>query len=144
NLTTSNVSLLQARVTVYNANHQVLGTMAATDPLHGDLSLTVPGSLLGGTYYIEVEGANNDVFSVGSYQMTIGVGTVLGISLPTTTYTSPISLANPGTIVGAALSLLPTWTNPSDLRFNVSTYGQINSAGQQNWVYVPPPPAGSY
>ena len=143
-LTTSGLSLLTAKLTVYNANHQVLGSTKAVNPLNGDLTLSVPGALLGGTYYIEVSGATNNVFSVGSYQLSVGVSTLLGISLPKSTYTSPISLTNPGSILSAVVSLLPTWTNPSSLAFNVSTYSQISYAGQQNWFYVPSPPTSTY
>jgi hypothetical protein len=144
-LTTSGISSLMANVTVYNANHQALGSTEAVNPMNGNLMLSVPANaLLGGTYYIEVSGANNSVFSVGSYQLSVGVSTLLGISLPKSTYTSPISLSNPGSIVTAALSLLPHWTNPSSLAFNVSTYSQISYAGQQNWFYVPAPPTSSY
>jgi hypothetical protein len=40
--------------------------------------------------------------------------------------------------------LLPVWSSPSDLRFNVSTYSQISYAGQENWYYVPSPPTSTY
>jgi Matrixin len=143
-LTTTGISSLLANVTVYNANHQAIGSETAVNPMNGNLSVTVPTSLLGGTYYIEVSGANNSVFSIGSYQMSVGTSTLLGISLPQSTYTSPISLSNPGSIITAALSLLPKWTNPNSLAFNISTYSQIAYAGQQNWFYVPAPPASTY
>ena len=143
-LTTSGLSSLTANLQVYNANHQLLGATKSVNPLNGDLTLSVPGSILGGTYYIEVSGATNSVFDVGSYQLSVGVSTILGISLPKTTYTAPISLSNPGSVLGAVLSLLPKWTNPSSLAFNVSTYSQLSFAGQQNWFYVPSPPTSTY
>jgi hypothetical protein len=143
-LTTSGLSSLLSKLTVYNANHQSVATTAAVNPMNGDLTLTVPTSILGGTYYIGVTGASNDVFSIGSYQLSIGTSTLLGISLAQSVYTSPISLSNPGSVVGAVLSLLPKWTNPNSLAFNYTTYSQINYAGQQNWFYVAAPPASTY
>jgi hypothetical protein len=143
-LTTTGLSSLLANLTVYNASHQPVAAQTAYDPMNGNLSVTVPTSLLGGTYYIGVSGANNSVFSIGSYQLSVGASTLLGISLPKSTYTSPISLSNPGSVVSAVLSLLPKWTNPNSLAFNVSTYAQIAYAGQQNWLYVPAPPSSTY
>jgi hypothetical protein len=143
-LTTTGLSSLASRLTVYSANRQALATSAAVDPMNGDLTLTMPTSLLGGTYYIGVSGATNDVFSVGGYQLSIGVSTVLGVSLAQSVYTSPISLSHPGSVVSAVLGLVPTWTNPSDLRFNYTTHSQIGYSGQENWFYVAAPPASSY
>jgi hypothetical protein len=143
-LTTTDISSLLSQLTVYNSNHQQLATTEAIDPMNGDLTLTVPTSLLGGTYYVEVNGATNNVFSIGSYQLSIGDSTLLGVTLPKALYTSPISLSNPGSILSAALSLLPKWTNPSSLAFNVSTNSQISYSGQQNWFYVASPPTSTY
>lgn len=143
-LTTSGLSSLASKLTVYGANRQPLATTESTDPMNGDLTLSVPGSLLGGTYYIGVTGSTDDVFSVGSYQLSIGVSTALGVSLPKSLYTSPITLSNPGSILSAALGLLPIWGGPSNLAFNVTANGNIGQPGQQNWYYVPAPPASSY
>lgn len=143
-LTTSGLSSLQSQLTVYNANHQAVASAVAVNPMNGDLTLTVPTSILGGTYYIGVSGATNDVFSIGSYQLSIGTSTLLGVSLAKSVYTSPISPSNPGSVVGAVLSLLPKWSNPNSLAFNYTTYSQISYSGQQNWMYVSAPPSGTY
>ncbi len=144
NLKTAGISSLLAQVTVLNGNQQVLGSASASNPMNGNVTVRVPGSLLGGTYYVEVSGATTDVFSIGSYQLSVGVSTALGVSLPQSTYTAPISLTNPGSILSAALGLLPHWTSPSNLAFNATYYGQLNSASQQNWFYVGAPPVSAY
>jgi hypothetical protein len=143
-LTTTGLSSLLANVTIYNANHQAIGSATAVNPMKGDLSVTVPGSLLGGTYYVEVTGADNSVFSLGSYQLSIGTSTVLGVTLPQSTYTSPITLSNPGSVLTAAISLPAKWTSPSNLAFNYGAYAQIHNAQQQHWFKVTAPPASSY
>jgi hypothetical protein len=143
-LTTTRLSSLLANVTIFNANHQVIGSAAAINPMNGNLSITVPGSLLGATDYIEVTGANSSVFSIGSYQLSLGAFSLLGVSLPQSTYTAPISLSNPGTVLTAALSLPPKWTAPSNLAFNYTAYAQIHNPKQQHWFKVDAPPASSY
>jgi hypothetical protein len=144
NLSTAHISSLQATVSVYDGNHHLLASASAADPLHGDLSLSVPAGLLGGTYYIKVSGATNDVFSVGSYRMSIGVKTALGLSLPSALYTPPVAVNNLGSVLSAALHLLPIWPGPSDLRFNATFRGDITSSGEQDWFYVSAPPAATY
>jgi len=71
-LRTSGVSLLTARVTVYDASGRPLATAAAPDPLHGDLTLTVPGASAGSQYFVRVEAARPDVFGVGSFRLAAG------------------------------------------------------------------------
>src|SRR4029077_17975452 len=70
------------------------------DPMHGDISISVTPpllALLGSTYYVEVQGATSDVFSIGSYQIAAApsllslaglvnlVGDVVGGTLGTAT-----------------------------------------------------------
>src|SRR5207237_3000020 len=67
---TSGLSLLQARVTVYDAAGNVVGSAAAGAP-GADLSVGVavqPGA----TYYVRVTGAADGGFGVGSYQLNVG------------------------------------------------------------------------
>jgi predicted Zn-dependent protease len=67
---TSGLSLLQARVTVYDAAGNVVGTGTASGP-GADVSV---GAILlpGATYYVTVAGAANNGFGVGSYQLQVG------------------------------------------------------------------------
>ncbi len=143
-LTTAGISSLVAKVTVYNANRQEIASTAATDPMNGNLFVAVPGSLLGGNYYIQVSGATNDVFSIGSYQLSVGVETLAGISLPKSTYSGPVHLNNLGSVLSAALNLVPHWSSPSNLAFNSTFYGRLNSGGEQDWFHIDAPPAATY
>jgi hypothetical protein len=68
---TAGVSLLAAKATVYDAFGNVIGTAAASDPLSGDLAITVPGAAPSTTYYVKVEGATGDVFGIGSYNLVL-------------------------------------------------------------------------
>ena len=78
-LSTSGLSNLVGSLQVYNAARQLVGSVAATDPLHGDLTVSVGGGLSalftqllgGGTYYVRVAGNGDPAFGVGSYKLTV-------------------------------------------------------------------------
>ncbi len=70
-LHTEGISLLTARVTVYNSSGRVVGSAVAADPLDNELSVRVSSVLPLGTYYVKVEGNGNDVFRIGSYQLEV-------------------------------------------------------------------------
>jgi hypothetical protein len=72
-LRTTGMSLLTARLTVLNAAGKVVGSAVATDPLAGDLTVTVTGARPGGIYYLRVEGAQDDVFGIGAYRLAAGL-----------------------------------------------------------------------
>jgi hypothetical protein len=70
-LQTSGLSLLTAKVTVYDSSQRVVGSAAATDPTNGDLVVTVPSALPLSTYYVKVQGNSPDVFGIGSYRLSV-------------------------------------------------------------------------
>ncbi|MBY0228712.1 MAG: matrixin family metalloprotease [Gemmataceae bacterium] len=71
-LRTSGVSLLTARVTVYDSSMKQVAAAVATDPGNGDLSLSITGAKADAAYYVKVEAAKQDVFAVGKYRLAIG------------------------------------------------------------------------
>jgi Matrixin len=68
-LTTHNVSLLEAKLTILDSSGRVVSSAVATDPTNGDLAISLPVSLLPKTYYIKVESGSSDVFGIGSYNL---------------------------------------------------------------------------
>src|SRR5205814_2377086 len=74
-LKTSGVSLLVARLSVFDAAGNLVGAATATDPTTGDLTVRVDGAAPGGTYFVRVEGASGDVFGVGRYWLGVARGT---------------------------------------------------------------------
>jgi hypothetical protein len=70
-LQTSGISLLTPRLTVYNAAGNVVGSAVSTDPLNGDLTVTLNSLSLLSRYYVKVEGAQSDVFGIGSYHLQV-------------------------------------------------------------------------
>ncbi len=68
-LQTEGRSLLTAKVSVLDANGSVVQSALTSNPLDNDVALRVNGAKSGGTYYVKVERAVNDVFAVGSYRL---------------------------------------------------------------------------
>jgi hypothetical protein len=73
---TAGLSLLTAKLTVYNSAGQVVASGATTDPLAGGVSVTLNNATPGGTYYLKVEGSRADASGVGSYRLKVHSGPV--------------------------------------------------------------------
>jgi len=71
-LRASGVSLLNARISVYNAVGAFVSDAVAGNALEKDVSLFVSGASPGGRYYVRVEGARTDPFAVGAYRLAVG------------------------------------------------------------------------
>ncbi len=70
-LTAAGVSLLVARLSIIDANGQVVTSSAASDPRDNDVELSLAGLHGGETYYVRVDAAANDVFGVGAYELEV-------------------------------------------------------------------------
>jgi hypothetical protein len=81
-LRTSGVSLLTARVTVLDSNGQVVASAVATDPANGNLTIAVNNAQPRGTYFVKVEGAEDDVFGIGAYRLAIGSAAAEAVTPP--------------------------------------------------------------
>jgi len=66
-LQAAGISLLTARVTVLDSLGNTVVSAVTTDPLDNNLSVSIPNYHASATYYIKVEGAGTDAFSIGSY-----------------------------------------------------------------------------
>jgi hypothetical protein len=80
NLEVAGISLLTAKVSILDAAGQVVATGVATDPLSNNVSVTLPEYQTSTTYYVKVEGAGTDVFSVGAYNLRLAYSKAYGTS----------------------------------------------------------------
>jgi hypothetical protein len=87
----SGLSLLTPRLTVFDALGQPVATAVTTDPLHNDLTVTVPSAHAGATFYARVESGQPGVFGIGSYRIAAGKA-----DLVRTATTVPAPFANTG------------------------------------------------
>ena len=149
NLNVAGMSLLDAKVTVYNSWGQVVGSAVATDPLHNNLSISVSSPMPLGTYYVKVQSGSNDVFGIGSYQLQIQ-------SIPLVKTTTSLLSGLTTTLVQTAnntlplnnsfltAALLPPITSQTNSRFDYAFTGSLNSGTEQDYYLIkaPQPPAG--
>jgi hypothetical protein len=70
-LQTSSISLLTARLSVFDASGNLVGSSTATDPLNGNLLVHLDKVKPNDTFSIKVEGARPDAFGIGAYQLTV-------------------------------------------------------------------------
>jgi hypothetical protein len=70
-LQAAGISLLVPRLTVYDSSGRVVDSALAADPLHNDLTIHLSGAGAGNVYYVKVQGGTDDVFGVGTYQLSI-------------------------------------------------------------------------
>jgi hypothetical protein len=124
---TSGISLLVPSVTVYDSHGHVLASEAAGSPLDGDLDVAVTGASPGNTYYVCVSNAVQNVFGIGSYQLSVDQNShlpdVTAADLPTVDHHSNDSLQKATPLApnntGARLtySLSAALSNPQDVDY---------------------------
>jgi hypothetical protein len=135
---TSGISLLEPSLSVYNASGRLVGSAAASSPLNGDISVTIPNPAAGATYYFRVAGNTNDVFSVGSYQTVVSyqslVGTLTGLL---TNLILPIV----GNTLSSALVLGPAYPDKTDQRFDYLYKAIMALPGQTDYYQFQAPAA---
>lgn len=71
-LRTAGISTLVAKLSVYDAAGNLVGSATATDPTGGDLVVNVGG--VGSQLFVRVQSASADVFGVGRYQLALTKG----------------------------------------------------------------------
>src|SRR5262249_41888727 len=144
-LTTHTLSLLTARLSVYDSSGRLLGTQVASDPTKGDLAIRLPVSLLPKTYYVKVESGSQDVFGIGSYDLDLRAD-VVSFSADTLRHTTALAwdlghdLTN-NTLDGA-LGLGQLFTR-TDSRFDYTQEASISYKGDVDTYSLrsPTPPA---
>jgi hypothetical protein len=146
-LQTSRISSLDATVTIYNAAGQVIATAQASDPFQGDLTLTLNQGISAlSDYYVEVQGATQDAFGIGSYQLTISALPLvngLTTSATGTGQTTTTQVANTVSLNHSFLTALPVLTtfNQVDANYDYAYQATITSANQADYYSVQAPSA---
>src|SRR5205807_10355296 len=70
------LSLLAPRLSVYDADQQLIDATSTVDPLTGNVSINLTNVLPGTVYYFKVESTSSDVFGVGGYRLKIDSGAI--------------------------------------------------------------------
>ncbi len=128
-LQASGLSLLTARLSVFDANQQLVQSAVATDPTNGNLTISLPSFAPRGTYYLKVEGATTDVFGLGAYRLQTNFGNASGQG---ENNSGDGDKSDDGKSednnTGPATTLSSTVV-PDDPRFTYSVQGAFQSAG---------------
>ncbi len=136
-LKASGLSLLLPRVTVLDACGRTIASASSLDPLNNDVTLKFTPSLLGGTYYVKVEGATEDVFGIGGYRLGVDGLTVNAVLSPLTAVISPLLDFHLNDSLSAATGLLPVWgNNQPDQRFDYAYRGVIEDSRDTDYYRV--------
>jgi len=135
------VSLLTARVTVYDASGAVVASASADDPLDNDVTVVLPTTTPGATYYVKVASANPDVFGIGAYRVAVGspdVARSLAAPPPAGAITEP----GKGTTFATAAALTPQ-TPGTDARWRYVAHQDLVTAAETDFYRVQTDPASA-
>ena len=136
------LSLVLPRVTVNDGSGRVVASAASFDPLNNDVTLRFSPSLLGGTYYVKVEGATNDVFGIGGYQLTVDGVTLNAALSPLTAILEPTLQLRLGDTLTTVVDLLPlVGSQPTDRRFDYTHRAAISDSGDTDTYRLRAPAA---
>ena len=156
-LQTSGYSLLDPRLTIYNAAGNVVSTQQKVSPLGSDIGvdINVGGLLSLSTYYVRVDPGTSTTFGIGSYHLAIdpvllgtNVPSLLGTLITDTTDLLFINNPNNHNLLSATLlGLTPSSLTPGDPNPGYTAYfrGNVSQAANVNYYQVnsPAEPAGS-
>ncbi|MBI1918702.1 MAG: matrixin family metalloprotease [Planctomycetes bacterium] len=148
-LHTAGISLLTARVTVFDSSGKVVGSAVSTDPLNNELTIRISSPKPLGTYYVKVEGAGGNVFSIGSYNLEIQSIPLLGTTtnlLSETTQTALQLLNNDLHTNDSFLTaaLIPPLTTQTSSHFDYAYRASISDKSDVDFyrLQAPTAPAG--
>jgi hypothetical protein len=136
-LNVAGLSLLTADVEVMNAQGQVVAATSTTNPMDNNLSISLNDVTSEATYYVRVSAAQDNVFGIGSYQLSIAQKSLL------TGVTGLVNqlLVDTGlhSTLATALSLLSNAvTAGTQTNYNVEGYFGSSSAVDYYKIAAPP------
>ena len=125
-LKASGISLLTASVTVLDRYGRVVASSVNTNPLNNDLTVSFRPGLLGGTYYVKVDGAGQGAFDVGGYKLAVDFLSLGGLLAPITSTLGAVLDGHTDDVLASALGLSAPST--TDSRFDAIYRGVIEDS----------------
>jgi hypothetical protein len=139
-LRASGISLLTAKVTVFDSLGNTVATAQTVDPLANNLSISLPNYQASTTYFVQVEGSGSDVFSIGAYVLTLNYSTGQGGPAPegtvTTSHFTNTELDTSNTTLATADTLDPVST--VSLANTFTLMGAIDTPTDVDWFTISP------
>jgi hypothetical protein len=137
-LQTSGISLLLPRLTAYSPTQTVITSVAAADPLNGDLSVQLTNLVAGATYYIKVEAATSDVFGAGNYRLQFLPNGVAPVSGPVSTVTVLPNDQHTNDTIGTATDLRQS-AFQTDARYAYACQAGISDTTDVDYYHIRSP-----
>ena len=119
------LSLLRARVSVYDGSGTLIASGAAADLFHNDVALGLSGLTVNASYFVRVEGATADAFRVGAYRLTADTGTD---KAPKPVAQLSVTDAHTNDTLATATDLKKAQKLAPDSRFDLTYRGAIEDA----------------
>jgi hypothetical protein len=134
-LQSAEISLLTTKLTVMDAKGNVLGQAQAASDFGDTVTVHLNQSSSNQTYYIEVQGATQDVFGIGSYGLAVSFDATNTISSSAleSVLTGPYQILSPSDINAMFL-------NPNGVLFNQNGGGGGGGGGGGSTTQLPPLP----
>jgi len=139
---TAGISLLTPKLTVYDANGNLIATASTTDPLAGGVAVTLKHTGPGTNYSFKVEGGRPGVFGVGGYRLKIDSGMISQVLIGTldtgysrTSLSIPESDDHTNDTLSSATNLNQTKYQSNPQFVNAIT-GKVEDAGDVDFYSV--------
>ncbi|QJX00903.1 matrixin family metalloprotease [Frigoriglobus tundricola] len=143
-LQAAGISLFTGQVTVLDAQGNVVGSATTSDPTNNDLSVAVANYQPSSTYYIKVSGSSANVFSMGSYVLSLDYGGWYqgGRSAVNNFYTNTINSETRASdnTQSHALPLVPVQASEGN---TFDLVGSISNPADVDWYRITPTLSGA-
>ena len=140
NLQTAGTSLFTGKVTVLDSTGKVMAAAVATDPLGGNVNITVLNPRNDAVYAIKVQGGTADAFAVGGYQLSARVQdpsapppAVVPPTVP------PVAGLTGNTTYGHAADLNPTVMDANGKLTGYAVATSLSAAGETDYYKITAP-----
>jgi len=140
-LATSGYSLLTGKVSVYDANQNLLASSTTTDPLNGNLTVQVNGVRPDQSYYIVVDRGMHNEFGIGGYRLNVQWQTLLATipNVVNTTLNGVLAATDLDNTLTAATSLVPAVNGLVSGRWTDVVHGTLADAFDKDYYKVQAP-----
>jgi hypothetical protein len=140
NLQAAGISLLTSQLTVLNSAGNVVASTVTTNPLNNNLSISLPNYNPSTTYYVEVAGAGNNVFSVGSYDLQLNYTNGSGTSVSTgNSFGLGSAYVNSQTVSNNTLQTAqPLGFSSGTQSTSFSVVGALSKPTETDWYQITP------
>ena len=139
NVQAAGISLFTPEVTILNASGSPVASAVAAGPLANTVSVTLPNYAASTTYFVQIQGANNNLFSDGAFNLQLNYSKNFG---NTFNYGSRVTNSYVGQNLSVSTALDLSYVSSQTTDF--TAIGSIGNAGSSNWYRIDPSSISSF